>query len=80
MTMRLLPEEMVVGAVSCPPNCESTILIATRLGKFAKLLVSSIRVCQRGDLGEIGLTIKDSNRDQDRVVDICNGNRLVGNK
>ena len=78
MTMRLLPEEMVVGAVSCPPNCESTVLLATRLGKFAKILVSSIRVCQRGDLGEIGLTIKDSSRDQDRVVDICNGNRLVG--
>ncbi|KZR79388.1 MULTISPECIES: DNA gyrase/topoisomerase IV subunit A [Prochlorococcus] len=80
MTMRLLPEEMIVGAVSCPPNCESTVLLATRLGKFAKILVSSIRVCQRGDLGEIGLTIKDSSQDQDqdRVVDICNGNRLVG--
>ena len=78
MTMRLLPEEMVVGAVTCPPNRESTVLLATRLGKFAKLLASSIRVCQRGDLGEIGLTIKDSGQDKDRVVDICNGNGLVG--
>ncbi|HGY5539853.1 MAG TPA: DNA gyrase/topoisomerase IV subunit A [Prochlorococcus sp.] len=78
MTMRLLPGEEVIGGIACPPNTENNLLLATRLGKIAKISISSVRVCNRGDLGEIGLSIKDSKIIKDRVVDICNGDGLVG--
>ncbi|MFL0748813.1 MAG: DNA topoisomerase (ATP-hydrolyzing) subunit A [Prochlorococcus sp.] len=78
MTMRLLPGEEIVGAVAYPPGVKNNLLLATRLGRIIKLSISSMRVCSRGDLGEIGLPIKNSKLIKDRVVDICNGNCLVG--
>ncbi|MFL0752217.1 MAG: DNA topoisomerase (ATP-hydrolyzing) subunit A, partial [Prochlorococcus sp.] len=60
MTMRLLPGEEIVGAVAYPPGVKNNLLLATRLGRIIKLSISSMRVCSRGDLGEIGLPIKNS--------------------
>lgn len=78
MTMRLFPGEEIVGAVAYPPGVKNNLLLATRLGRIIKLSISSIRICSRGDLGEIGLPIKNSKLIKDGVVDICNGNCLVG--
>jgi DNA gyrase subunit A len=51
--MRLLPGEEVVGAASVPSGGE--VLLASRMGQLKKLRVASLRLCQRGDLGQIGL-------------------------
>jgi DNA gyrase subunit A len=72
--LRLLPGETVVGAACGPP--EGTVLLASRLGQIKRLRVDSLRLCQRGDLGQIGLRFLQ--RD-DRLVDLQSGEAsLVG--
>ncbi|MEB3260841.1 MAG: DNA topoisomerase (ATP-hydrolyzing) [Cyanobacteriota bacterium] len=63
--MRLLPGEEVVGAASVQSGGE--VLLASRLGQLKKLGVDSLRLCQRGDLGQIGLRFL---RRADQLVDL----------
>ena len=79
IAMRLLPGENTIGAISARPNNQSNLLLGTKLGSIIRLSIDSIRLCQRGDLGEIGLPLKDSSKsDFDRIIDICNGDIIVG--
>jgi DNA gyrase subunit A len=63
--MRLLPGEVVVGA-ACLPEIQAetnetkagTVVLATASGQLKRLLVSSLRPCQRGDMGQIGLRLQ----------------------
>jgi DNA gyrase subunit A len=72
--LRLLPGETVVGAACGAP--EGTVLLASRLGQIKRLRVDSLRLCQRGDLGQIGLRFLQ--RD-DQLVDLQSGEAsLVG--
>jgi len=43
------------------------VLLASRLGQLKKLRVSSLRLCQRGDLGQIGLRFPQR---ADQLVDL----------
>jgi DNA gyrase subunit A len=63
--LRLLPGETVVGA-TCGTAADG-VLLATQLGRVKRLAVTELRLCQRGDLGQIGLRFLE--RD-DRVVDL----------
>jgi len=63
--MRLLPGEVIVGAAACPADAD--VLLVSALGQLKKLSISSIRLCSRGDLGEISLRF--SNR-SDQLVDL----------
>ncbi|MEB3301350.1 MAG: DNA topoisomerase (ATP-hydrolyzing) [Cyanobacteriota bacterium] len=63
--MRLLPGENVVGAACVPSGGE--VLLASRLGQLKKLQVASLRLCQRGDLGQIGLRFLQRS---DQLVDL----------
>ncbi|MFM9072615.1 MAG: topoisomerase IV, partial [Cyanobium sp.] len=63
--MRLLPGEQVVGA-ACVGK-EGEVLLASRMGLLKKLQVSSLRLCQRGDLGQIGLRFLQRT---DQLVDL----------
>jgi len=63
--MRLLPGEDVVGAASVRSGGE--VLLASRLGQLKKLRVDSLRLCQRGDLGQIGLRFLQR---ADQLVDL----------
>jgi DNA gyrase subunit A len=72
--LRLLPGETVAGAACGAP--EGTVLLARRLGPIKRLRVDSLRLCQRGDLGQIGLRFLQ--RD-DQLVDLQSGEAsLVG--
>jgi DNA gyrase subunit A len=51
--LRLLPGETVVGAAGVSP--EGCVLLASRSGQLKRLAVSSLRRCQRGDIGQIGV-------------------------
>ncbi|SBO44112.1 DNA topoisomerase (ATP-hydrolyzing) subunit A [Cyanobium sp. NIES-981] len=51
--MRLLPDEQIVGAACVPAS--GSVLVASRQGLVKKLAVQSLRRCQRGDLGQIGI-------------------------
>ena len=63
--MRLLPGERVVGAASCPAS--GNVVLASRLGQLKRLALESLRLCQRGDLGQIGLRFLDRS---DELVDL----------
>jgi DNA gyrase subunit A len=63
--MRLLPGEDVVGATSVHSGGE--VLLASRMGQLKKLRVESLRLCQRGDLGQIGLRFLQRT---DQLVDL----------
>jgi DNA gyrase subunit A len=72
--MRLLPGEEVVGAASVQRGGE--VLLASRLGQLKKLRVGSLRLCQRGDLGQIGLRFRQRT---DQLVDLrAAEGRVVG--
>jgi len=75
MLMRLLPGEMVVGA-ACTPKDTGTLLLATGAGQLKHLLISSLRPCQRGDMGQIGLRIQHRG---DGLIDLRGADRpLIG--
>jgi DNA gyrase subunit A len=63
--LRLLPGETVVGATCVAPD--GSVLLATALGRIKRLAVAELRLCQRGDLGQIGLRFLDRG---DRLVDL----------
>jgi len=54
-----------VGAVAC--DAPGDVLLASALGRIKRLTVASLRLCQRGDLGEIALRFSDRN---DQLVDL----------
>jgi DNA gyrase subunit A len=63
--LRLLPGETVVGAAGVQVN--DHVLLASQLGQLKRMKVDSLRLCQRGDLGQIGLRFLER---QDRLVDL----------
>jgi len=75
VVMRLLPGEAVVGATCIPTNendngdqpCASVVL-ASRYGQIKRLSTATLRLCQRGDLGQIGLRFAERG---DQLVDLC---------
>jgi DNA gyrase subunit A len=74
MLLRLLPGEAVVGATCVSPD--TTVLLATRLGRVKRLAVAELRPCRRGDLGQIGLRLLER---EDAVVDLQgDGSPLIG--
>ncbi len=78
LTMRLLPEEKIIGAISTKTSSESPITLITRKGNIKQIPMSSIRDCKRGDLGVIGIKLKDSKSNNDRVISIFSGKDLAG--
>ena len=79
MLLRLLPDETVIGAACC--SADSSVLLVSRAGRLKRLRLDGLRLCQRGDLGQIGLRLPDRS---DRLVDLCSeesgliGVRLTG--
>jgi DNA gyrase subunit A len=66
LLMRLLPQEMVVGAAEVTSS--GAVLLASRLGQVKRLAVGQLRPCLRGDLGQIGLQFVDRS---DTLVDLA---------
>ena len=63
--MRLLPGETIVGAAAV--NAEGSVLLVSKLGQLKRLQVNSLRLCRRGDMGEIGLRFSTRN---DQLIDL----------
>ncbi len=90
MTMRVLPGETLVGAISTPSRTgkdgtsnnddtnHGTLLIGSRCGDLRKLDLSTLRRCRRGDLGDMALTLDGPDNTPDRVVTVCGNTELVG--
>ena len=63
--MRLLPGESIVGAAAS--DAAGDLLLVSHQGQLKRLAMGSLRRCQRGDLGEIGLRF---NERSDQLVDL----------
>jgi DNA gyrase subunit A len=66
MLLRLLPGETVVGAAGV--EASGSVLLGSALGQIKRLDVGSLRSCQRGDLGQIGMRLA---RRDDHLVALC---------
>ena len=77
MTMRMLPGETLVGAVSQSTRGED-LLVGSRNGTLMRLSLSALRRCKRGDLGEMAITLEGKGNDADRLVSVCSCVDLVG--
>jgi len=62
---RLLPGETVVGAAGVTPG--GCVLLASRSGQIKRLTVNSLRRCQRGDIGQIGVRFSERG---DQLIDL----------
>ncbi|MAS27561.1 MAG: topoisomerase IV [Synechococcus sp. NAT40] len=87
MTMRMLPGESLVGAVSQPAHNDHSaesqgnsgeILVGSRQGKVIRLSLSDLRRCKRGDMGDMIMQLESKGNDPDRLVSICAVEELVG--
>jgi len=86
MTMRMLPGETLVGAISTPANGNAdneaanrgTVLIGSRQGAVVQLDLANLRRCRRGDLGDMALNLDGSGNNPDRVVTVCANADVVG--
>jgi len=63
--LRLLPGETVVGAAAV--GAGESVLLASGRGQIRRLALADLRLCQRGDLGQIGLRFQERG---DQVVDL----------
>ncbi|MFZ9849458.1 MAG: DNA gyrase subunit A, partial [Vulcanococcus sp.] len=70
--LRLLPGETVVGAAGA--SDQGSVLLATAAGQLKRLSVASLRRCQRGDLGQIGLRFQERG---DQLVDLRPGDHSL---
>ena len=77
MTMRMLPGETLVGAVSQSTG-GADLLVGSRNGTLMRLSLSALRRCKRGDLGEMAITLEGKGNDADRLVSVCSCVDLVG--
>ncbi|MGC6482967.1 MAG: DNA gyrase/topoisomerase IV subunit A [Synechococcus sp.] len=81
MTMRMLPGETLVGAVSQSADGDD-VLVGSRQGALMRLSVKALRRCKRGDLGDMAIPLADNltenGSDADRLVSVCACVDLVG--
>jgi DNA gyrase subunit A len=63
--LRLLPGESVVGAAGVSPD--GCVLLASRSGQLKRLAANSLRRCQRGDIGQIGVRFSQQG---DQLIDL----------
>lgn len=80
LTMKLIPGENLIGAISFKGNGMESIILGTKLGTLLKVEVNKIRHCRKGDLGEMCLNLNEKKSQNDRLIDICSGHSYIGTK
>ncbi len=78
LAMRLFPEEEIIGAIAEDSNINTNIVIATKNGTVKVIAFDSIRLCQKGDLGQICILPKTSKKIIDPIVNIYPSIQLGG--
>jgi DNA gyrase subunit A len=63
--LRLIPGESVVGAAGVSPD--GCVLLISRFGQLKRLAANSLRRCQRGDIGQMGVRFGQRS---DQLIDL----------
>ncbi|KGG16083.1 DNA gyrase subunit A [Prochlorococcus sp. MIT 0603] len=78
--LRLFPGEEIVGGITVGENEKADIVLISEEGTVIKYSVNDIRLCNKGDLGTIGIKLQEYKNKKDRIIQIYNGNQLIGIK
>jgi DNA gyrase subunit A len=78
VTLRLLPEEQLVGAVSLPADAPGQLIAATGQGRLIRRPLGDLRLCHRGDLGDLAIDLNAAAAPDDRLVSVCLAAPLLG--
>jgi DNA gyrase subunit A len=78
IAMRLLPEEQLIGALSLDEQSESDLILATQRGRLIRQPLNELRLCRRGDLGDVVIKLHEDQEPNDRVVAISSADTLLG--
>ncbi len=76
-TMRLFPKEEIIEAISIPESKTKKLIISTRSGLIKLINFNLIRLCQRGELGELVLEISNKKNNQDNIIGVYDAS-LIG--
>ena len=66
--MNLFPEESIISALSIPINPNKSIVLVTERGSLIKQNINSIRLCKKGDLGCLNISLKENKKEYDKVI------------
>ena len=75
--MRLFPGESIAGAISSENQKDESLVIFTYKGNIQRFKLSSLRHCKKGEIGEIIIKTQNLNRNNDRVISICNDKSMI---
>ncbi len=78
MTMKLLPNEELVGAASISQNSTKKLFLATKQGKLCSLETKGIRENRRGAMGSMGIYLIDKKIEKDRIITFCLEESIIG--
>ena len=76
--IKLMPFENVIGGITIRENQNADIILISQNGSVIKHALRQIRLCEKGDLGVMGINFQDSENIRDRIVQVYNGNQLAG--
>ncbi len=75
--MKLFPNEIIINALSINNNDTKDIVLITKNGSFIKHRSNSFRISNKGEIGKMGIKLKDSNKKNNRIVDAFINHKYV---
>ncbi len=78
IAMKLFPTEKTIGAITVTQESDSSLILASRKGQLFKSELNSIRICQRGNMGQMLKSHLNTINNSNEIIDICASNQLIG--
>ena len=75
--MKLFPGENIIEAVNIPEKQIEDLVLITSQGYFIKHKTKEIKVSQKGELGTMGINLKDTKKINDKIINCFINNKYV---
>ena len=75
--MKLFPGENIIEAINISEKQIEDLVLITSQGSFIKHKTKEIKVSQKGELGTMGINLKDNKKINDRVINCFINNQYV---
>ncbi len=76
LMMKTFPTEKIIGCIALKRKLNDDLVIATKHGILKKIKIDLLRMCKKGDLGQIAIQLRSTIEDE--IIDIYNSNQLIG--